>query len=1164
MVRGEIASLMTTRRFLPLFLCQFLAAFNDNILRTAISSYITFRAFDLPENIRELVITLAIGLFMLPFLFSSATAGQLADKYDKAKMIRWLRLINIPVTILGIIGFLSANYTMMLVSVFLTGIEACFLGPVKYSILADHLEKDELLGANGLMEAGTFMAILFGILVGGLIGYQGYMWVLFTSILLIAVSVAGYIASLFIPKTNAASKDINISFNLLKETLENIRYSKKDPDSFLAILGISWFWMIGGIFMSQLPSLTANVFKAEQSILTLLLALFSLGTGIGSLICNQLLKGRLNLQYVPSAILMMTVSIMLLWYTSSLYSENVAGGGIHYFLSDPKGFAICFEVISLAIFGGIYIVPLYVLIQVRSKRAYRSRTIAANNIFNSLFMVCGTLIIMAMLAIGFSIVNIFFLLGVVNFITAIYICRILPDTVIKNLFQSVFKLLYRVEVIGLENYEKAGPKALIIANHASFIDPPLLGAFLPDKMVFAIDTFHAKSWWIKPFLTYLRAYPIDPTNPMATKSLIEKLKENNKVVIFPEGRLTVTGSLMKIYEGPGLIADRADAPLLPIRIDGVQYSIFSRLKGKLKLRLFPKITITIMPPQKIAVPDGYVGLKRRNYIGKKLYDIMSNMMFDRADSGGTLFEALINSSKQFGENKLIMEDMDHNKLTYRKILLSSFVLGKKIAKRTARAENVGILLPNTAACAAAFFGCIAYKRVPAMLNFSTGVKNIVLCCQAAKIKTVYSSKRFIEKASFHHIVEALNENDIRVIYLEDVKLIINIFDKFKGIIQSYFPDYFHAKINIRNKLSSNDPAVVLFTSGSEGTPKGVVLSHANLQSNIKQLTSRIDANESDIIFNALPVFHSFGLMGGFLLPILLGIKTLLYPSPLHYRIIPEMIYGCNATIIYGTDTFLSGYARYAHPYDFFSIKYIFSGAEKLRDETRSLYMEKFGVRIFEAYGATEASPAISANTPMHYKRGSVGRILPAIKYFLEPVEGIENGGKLIVSGPNIMLGYLKGDKPGVIQAPYHMVNGRNQKGWYDTGDVVNVSEDGFLTILGRVKRFAKIGGEMISLGAVEDIINALWVGSQNAVLSVPHPTRGEMLVLFTTYEEATREELSRHIKSIGFTDLFAPKLVQIMKALPLLGSGKIDYVSMKELSANVFDNSPISSEDDEG
>lgn len=705
-----------------------------------------------------------------------------------------------------------------------------------------------------------------------------------------------------------------------------------------------------------------------------------------------------------------------------------------------------------------------------------------------------------------------------------------------NLIKKILTKLYKIEIQGLDNYHKAGKRVLIIANHLSFLDAILLWAFLPERPMFAINTYIAQKWWVKPFLLISNAYPLDPTNPMATKSLINEIQKDRKCVIFPEGRITVTGSLMKIYEGPGMIADKSDAMVLPIRIEGAQYSPLSRLKGKVKIKLFPKVILKILEPVKFDVDAKITGRDRRQANGNKLYDIMTNMLLKSSDYKKTLFDSLLDARSVHGGGHQIAIDVERKPINYNKLITASFILGKKIAKKTISGQYVGVLLPNMVSTIVTFFAIQAYGRVPAMLNFSTGTKNLISACKTAKIKIIYTSKRFIGSANLGHIIKELQKNKIEIIYLEDVKRKINYYDKFINLVRSKFA---HKYLEQINNSDPSDAAVVLFTSGSEGVPKGVVLSHENIQSNRFQLASRVDFSSRDVVFNVLPIFHSFGLTGGTLLPILSGIKTFFYPSPLHYRIVPELIYDVGATIMFGTNTFLINYAKFAHAYDFYSLRYVFAGAEKLDEETRKIWSDKFGVRIFEGYGATETSPVLSTNTPMHNKPRTVGRLMPLIKHKLEEIDGIKEGKKLIVKGPNVMKGYLLSEKPGKIQPL--------KDGWYDTGDIVDIDHEGYILIKGRAKRFAKVAGEMVSLTAVETALLDLWPKDQHGIITIPDPKKGEQLILFTTKKDAKKSEISVNFKQKGISELSIPKEIKILEEIPLLGTGKVDYVSLKEL-----------------
>jgi acyl-[acyl-carrier-protein]-phospholipid O-acyltransferase/long-chain-fatty-acid--[acyl-carrier-protein] ligase len=422
-----------------------------------------------------------------------------------------------------------------------------------------------------------------------------------------------------------------------------------------------------------------------------------------------------------------------------------------------------------------------------------------------------------------------------------------------------------------------------------------------------------------------------------------------------------------------------------------------------------------------------------------------------------------------------------------------------------------------------------------MLNYTAGLANLKAACGAAQVRTVVTARAFVEQAKLGAVVEGLTADGLTVRYLEDVRGSIGTRAKLRALIASRFAESAHR----RRRIAPNDPAVILFTSGSEGLPKGVVLTHRNLLANCAQIGARIDFNGSDIVLNALPVFHSFGLTGGVLLPILSGVKTILYPNPLHYRIVPALAYDANATILFGTDTFLAGYARMAHNYDFYAIRYVVAGAERVKDETRKAWMEKFGLRILEGYGATEAGPVIAVNTPMHFKTGSVGRLLPNIESKLDPVPGIEGGGKLSIRGPNVMAGYLKADQPGVLHPP--------EGGWHDTGDIVDIDAAGFVTIKGRAKRFAKIGGEMVSLPAVEGYAAAVWADAQHAVVTRPDAKKGEQLVLFTTQKDAKAADLQAWGRANGVAELAIPRDIRMVAELPVLGTGKTDYVAIAKL-----------------
>ena len=1143
-MQPKAIKLLKTRRFLPLFLTQFLGVFNDNFYRNALVILVAYKIIDVWGDDVQTMVTLIGALFIFPVLIFSAIAGQLADRFEKSSLLKIVKFMEIVVAAFVIFGFIYNHAGVLIAALTLLATQYAFFGPVKYSILPSLLHKGELVQGNGLIEASTFIAILLGTVFGGAFALIARQHTLLIGVVIALVAIVGWLISLQVPKAGVASPKLKINPNIFSETLNIINYSRSDRTLFLAILGISWFFLIGSALLMQLPNLVPNVLHASASIVTLFLATFTVGIAVGALLCNRLLHNKLNNSYVPLGIFGMSLFLFDFVFAAHHFAEYTAQlaqpVNLGYVFSHFQGYRMTFDLFLMAIFGGLYIVPLYVTLQVTGSKTHISRVIASNNIINALFMVIGAGLVGFLLASGVGLLKIFVLLALLNTAVAIYICGLIPEAVIKTFVKWLLKVFYKVEVNGLENIKKAGKRTLIIANHTSFLDALLLAAFLPQKLTFAINRLTAEQFWVKMLLNMVDTFPIDPTNSMAAKTLIEMLEKDKPIMIFPEGRITVTGALMKVYEGPGLIADKARAPILPVRIDGAQYSRFSRLKGRVKLRSFPKITITILPPQRFEIDNKLKGRERRKVLGKKLYDIMTNMLFQSGNYQQTVFKKLLETTHVYGRKRIAFEDAEREPITYKRFILNSFVLGKQFVKFTKPGEHVGLLLPNTIAACVSFYGLQAYGRVPAMLNFTAGSRNIISAIQVAAIKLAVTSRRFVELGKLEHIIEAI-EPHVKIIYLEDIREKINGFDKISGAIKSLLPGWSY-KRNAPNVLPQSI-AVILFTSGSEGKPKGVALSHVNLLANAAQTCASVDFSSMDTVFNCLPIFHAFGLLGGLILPLSYGLKCFLYPSPLHYRIIPELVYDVNATMMFGTDTFLAGYAQFAHPYDFYSMRYVFAGAEKLKDETRKIWSEKFGVRVFEGYGTTETAPIISSNTPMHNHLGTVGRIFPGMDYYVKPVAGIAEGGELHVKGPNVMLGYFKADKPGVLQ--------RHTEEWYNTGDVVKVDEDDYVTILGRTKRFAKIAGEMVSLTAVEMFVVENWKEDQHAVIALSDPKKGEQLILLTTAKIA-REELVKLAKQQGLTELMVPKEICQVKEIPLLGSGKTDYVAAKELAQTLF------------
>jgi len=1121
-----IKDLMSSRRFAPLFWAQFCSALNDNVLKNALVIMLLYGA---TTGHGDALVTGAGAVFIFPFFILSGFGGELADKYVKGVVARRLKFAEIFAAAFASAGFFLHSIPLLFVALALFGIVAALFGPVKYAMLPDQLSVGELATGNALVEGATFMAILIGTIAGGLLvsGSSHMGWVT-SAIMLLALLSWGFASR--IPHTTPSAADLAVTANPWTSTVRLLKSLYAEPRLWDGMVIVSWFWLAGAVVLSLLPALVKDIVGGTEAVVTLCLAVFAIGIAAGSLFAAQLSHVRPNLALVPiGAIVMGIFGLDIAWAVG----HATPGSAIA-----PAAFATSFGGIRLladfAIFafgGGLFVVPSFAAVQAWSAPSERARVIAAGNILQAGFMVVGSLFVALLQAAGLSIAWIFFGLGIASFGSVFFVLGKWGKEGVRDFGALLFRALFRVEVRGLENLPAAGTRMLITPNHVSLIDGPLVHATLPIEASFAVDTGIAKAWWAKPFLRQIRHYTMDPSKPLAARDLIKLVAAGEPVVIFPEGRITVSGSLMKVYDGTAMIADKADAVIVPVRIEGAQRSYLSYLKnGEIKRNLFPKVTISILPPVKLAVDPALKGKTRRNAAGAALQDVMIDAMVKNSMLDQTLFQGLAHAYRDRDTGKPIIQDALGTSLTYRKLILGAQVLSRKLEQGTSIGENVGVLLPNSAGVAVVFMALQTIGRVPAMLNFSAGPSNVQSAMKAAQVKTMLTSKSFIEKGKLDKLSAAI-ASDARIVYLEDIRASIGLADKLAGLMTGVAP---------RVMRDANDPAVVLFTSGSEGTPKGVVLSHRNILANAAQALARVDANGNDKVFNVLPVFHSFGLTGGMMMPLLAGIPIFMYPTPLHYRIVPELIYQTGATILFGTDTFLTGYARSAHAYDFRTLRLVLAGAEAVKDRTRQIYMERYGIRILEGYGVTETAPVLAMNTPMANRPGTVGRLSPLMEARLDPVPGIEDGGRLSVRGPNVMLGYLRAENPGVLEAL--------PGGWHDTGDIVSIDASGFITIKGRAKRFAKIAGEMVSLSVVETMAATLWPQAMSVAVSIPDARKGERIVLLTTQRDADRAAMQRQAKTAGASELAVPADIRVVDKVPLLGSGKTDYVAATALA----------------
>ena len=704
----------------------------------------------------------------------------------------------------------------------------------------------------------------------------------------------------------------------------------------------------------------------------------------------------------------------------------------------------------------------------------------------------------------------------------------------RRLLRALIRLLFRIRIDGDIEALSRG-RVLIVANHDSTLDAVLLGLFLHPEPTVVVTPRELGNPVIRTLLRVVPHVILDPAQPWSLKPLLRLVTEGRPVAMFPQLYPAATGRMTKVYDAAARIAVRHDACIVPVRISGTLYSHYSIAGGNYPKRRFPRISLTVLPAHRLRPTEPLAGRAARSALADQLLAIMQHMMF-AAERPRTLFEALLDAAECHGYPTRVLEDTQRE-YSYRDLVKGSLALSRLAPRLAAEGEIVGVMMPNVAATLFILLGIGLARRIPAMLNYTSGPDQLRSACIAAGVKTLVTSRRFIEVARLGPALAALST--VRIVYVEDLRASLGLRDKLWLLVC--------ALPRPRAVVGTADPdstAVVLFTSGSEARPKGVALSHRALLSNMAQMAAVIDFGPNDKFLSALPMYHSYSLTACTLMPLMYGTRVYLYTTPLHYHVIPELAYTRSCTFLFGTSTFLGHYARQAHPYDFVNTRVVVSGAERLNPEVAQLWLRKFGLRIMEGYGTTECAPVLSLNTPLCYRLGTVGRFLPGIEYRVVPVAGIPRGGVLHVRGPNLMTGYYLYERPAVLRPPVSGVG----HGWYDTGDVVEVDGDGYLSIHGRVKRFAKIAGEMVSLEVVENIARQVSPGHQHAATVELVAQSGESTVLFTTDSTLTRSGLLKAARELGSQELAVARRIVHVRELPLLGSGKTDYVKLGQAS----------------
>lgn len=1149
-------SVFSYRNFNLHFISQFSEALNDSILRNIVIIFITFYFQSQEASFSALVNFLMIS----PFILFAKLSGNLSDKYPTRLVALYVKVSEIVIIIIFFIAYLQKSILTMMISLFFMGTHSAFFSPIKMSLIKKLLPESLIHRGNAYVQVSTYTSLILGVIFARI--FIDYPYIIFAFMFIIA-NVA-LISTYLIELHEMTKDDIIIKYNPLKNIRDSISNTFANHDLKMTILGITTALFIIATMSSLMPAIIKKYLAGDKTILSLLTVIPVLGIVTGSLL-NSKIKQRFSNKYIALSLFM--IGLCFLSISSIIQDQEIKYSHfmeitLNQFLFNYNNIWLMITLFVLGIISAFLIVPLYLNIQILSDKNNIGRNVATQTTFSSTFghilasiyiiilqtIRCDEKLILVLITSKIFLASYCFFINIENSI-------IIPRFIIHKIV-GFFLIPFRVSVEGLENIEKTEKnKNIFIANHISFIDGILVVYAAHIKQIVPVisKSFLTKNPWMAVLLKGIleKFYVVDESNPMGIKNLIKFINDTDddiNVLIFPEGRLSNNNILMKMFDGPSKISLDTNSDIIPIFLDGPEKSIFSRTKSKLEY--FPKITVFFRQAIKVSSFKHIEDQKEKiQSITQKMYDVLCDMNTKiKINNSSTLFQSLIEKYKNSKSKEIIFTDhekyyLEQGESIYT-VLISAIALGDEIKKiqKFSNATNVGLLVPSTPATLKAFYAIQYAKLVPAIINFTNGVQTIQNSLNIAKIKTIYTFRKFIKKGNLEELVDTLS-NNYHIVYIEDINPLntntTNIISRMIMRTKLFFayiaPQQFYYPNN------PNSAAVILFTSGSEGHPKAVNLSHINLQSNISQLTSKIDTNTSDCLFHALPIFHSFGLIT-MLLAVQSNIKTLFFPDPKRYIFIPNLIYNANATILFSTNTFLKLYAEYAHQYDFYSLRYVFAGAEKLENSTRQMFFEKFGIRILEGYGATETSPVISVCSNMHYKVDTVGRFLPLIEHKIVPVEGISEGGELHIKGPNVMLGYMTINNPGKINY---------LKSWYNTGDIVSIDNKGFIKILGRIKRFAKIAGEMISLTVCEDLVQSDNIKNEICCVVIKNNKDQETIVCLSTIA-IEQDNIIKLCKEKGISTMHLPKIYFQVKEIIKLSTGKNNYPEMQKIAQKLF------------
>jgi acyl-[acyl-carrier-protein]-phospholipid O-acyltransferase/long-chain-fatty-acid--[acyl-carrier-protein] ligase len=1089
---------------------------------------------------RDQLVGIVGALFALPFILFSMTGGFFADRFSKRTVTIGIKFFEIFIMLLVLVGLVTNHLYFLIACIFLMEVHSAIFGPSKYGSLPELLPEKKLSWGNGIIELGTFMAIIAGTVVGAQLCKTFSAQPAWSGVILIALAAFGLIASLNITKVPAAAQEKKFRANFLADLWTQIKIIRADRPLWLAVVGNTYFFAIAALIQFLIVIYAKDVLSiSDPAKASYLQAAVAIGIGIGSFAAGFLSGGKIETGLIPLGAIGLTICAALLGQEHLSYTAVAVG------------------LAALGFFGGFFIVPISALLQHRPARDQKGGVLAAANLisFLGIFLASGVFYLFASV-LKFSAPEIFLVVACATFAAAIYLLILLPDALLRFGLWCLTNTIYKIRVVGRDNIPAKGG-ALFVCNHLSFADALLLIASTDRPIRFLMFKDIYESRWIKPFAKILRAIPI--SSDQRPRELIQSLQvagdaiRNGEVVcIFAEGQITRIGQLLEFRRGFERIMKNQDAPIIPVALDGVLGSPTSFEHGRM-VRHFPdhiphRVTVSFGAPMPTTAGPVEVREAVQNLIAEA-------WQFRRAKME-PLPRNFIRTARKY-PRRFCMADATTGKINFGNALAKTIYLSRRLKKVWVGQGMVGIYLPPSVPGALVNHAAFLCGKVPVNLNYTLSETTLAACVKQCEIKTILTSRKFLEKIKLTPPGE--------LIYLEDVAAKPTAMEKITSFLLAKFAPFgWLTKIAGREKeVVMDDLATIIFSSGSTGDPKGVMLSHYNIVSNIRQMENILNLTHRDCFLGILPFFHSFGFTVTLCLPAAVGSGVVFHPNPLDGKVIGSLVRENAVTLLLATPTFLQLYLRSVPPEDFGGLQFVITGAEKLPERLAIAFEEHFGIRPLEGYGTTECGPAVSVNM-MNFrapgfhqvggKRGKIGRPLLGMSARIADAEDPWNGkiiplgepGLLLVRGPNIMQGYL-----GQPQKTAEVL----RDGWYCTGDMAFLDEDGFIQITGRMSRFSKIGGEMVPHLKIEEKLHEVaGVSEQTFVVTgVPDEKKGERLVVLHKLVEADLQSCLEKFSTSELPNLWKPKAGDFFRVenFPLLGTGKLDLRGVKDLAVKL-------------